>query len=146
IGDGTGLQSAAIGQPKYLCGVCRTEFDEALEIDYAFVDEFVERKPDGGFKPDYAERRTVEFERLFVRVMRCVIGRDGIDRSVAKAFEYGFEMFAAAKRRGHLCVGVVGGGCQVVIAPGSDKTSDGFVSQRKMMRSYFASDVDAVVL
>ena len=71
------------------------------------MDEPFERKADRGLKPRDAERCTVVFERLFVGVVRCVVGRDRVDGAVGYRFDDGLAVLLAAKRRCHFCVRIV---------------------------------------
>src|SRR5260221_6692609 len=80
---------------------------------------------DRRFQSDNTEGRLVVLERLLIRVMRRVVSRDRVNRTVTQAFEKCLDMILTAQRRAHFCVLVI--------------VLDCFISQSPMVRRDFAS-------
>src|SRR5215475_14950820 len=98
------------------------------------MNQAIQSQTNSRLQTDYAVRRVVKFEHLFVGVMRRVVGGDGVNRPVAQAFDDRFEIGARAQRRRHFEVGIVTALVNVS------------VGQREMMRRDFACDGQAFPL
>ena len=89
-------------------------------------------KPKRGFESSDPKKSSFELDDLFMRRVRRVVGRDGIDGSISQGDDNGFPVGARALRRIHLEVGVV--------------VADVSVGQAEMVRGNFARDTSLASL
>ena len=81
--------------------------DDEAEVEDAGQDQVGVDRGERGLEAGDAHRRLLERDLLFLRLVRSVVGRDALDRAVAKALDQRLAVALGAQRRVHLeAVGV----------------------------------------
>ena len=89
------------------------------------MQELAQAQCESRFETGDSKGSAVEFDVLARRVMRRVVGGDGVHAAVGQAFDERGAIFARSERRIHFVMRIV---------------ADVFVNEREMMRRNFAGD------
>ena len=120
------------GEPADARGLARHHPCDIAPRDQPGVDHRLLHDPQRALEPDHAVRGRVPLARLRLGRMRCVVGRDDVDRAVGETLAHGEHVLLAPQRRVDLEARVVAAG--------------EVVGQQQVVRSDLGGDVDAATL
>ena len=101
------ITSEMIKRLRDKTGAGMMDCKRALEASNGEMDQAIERQADRRLESDDAFGSEIEFEHLFVGMVRRVVCRDRVNRAVTQPFDDGLEIVPRTQRRRHFCVRVV---------------------------------------